>query len=75
MNGIKLRKNITALRIMRNLTQNDVARDLKISRSRYSNWENSTNLPSCGYLIKLAVYYKVSLDTLVFGDIKVKRKI
>ena len=53
------------LREDHDLTQKDVANVLSVSTRVYSNYECGDCEPSIESLIKLADYYKVSLDYLV----------
>ena len=60
-------KKQTALFMLReekNLSQDDVAKSLKISRSAYINYENGRDIPS-SILIKLSKLYKISTDFLL----------
>lgn len=51
-----------------NLTQEDVADELKVSRQTISNWENEKSYPDIISVIALSDLYGVSLDTLLKGD-------
>ena len=57
---------IRNLRIENNLTQNDVAKILGVTRSSYAMWESNNNIIPLKRLIALSDYFKVSLDYL-FG--------
>ena len=46
-------------------TQEEVAKDLNITQSTYSNYENGLRQPNIEMLIDLADYYKVPIDILV----------
>lgn len=53
------------LRIEKNLTQNDVARQLNITRQGYANYENEITQPTPAILIKIADIFGCSIDYIV----------
>ncbi len=55
---------IMQLRKENNLTQQDLANILNISRSTISLYEINRNVPDIGTLIKIADFFNVSLDFL-----------
>jgi len=57
--------NIKALREMRGLSQEDLARRMNMARPAISNWENGKSEPSGSQLVQLAKIFNVSLDMLV----------
>ncbi len=59
-----LAARLKELRIRENLSQEIIALDLNIARSTYSCYETGKNEPDICTLVKLADYYKVSLDYL-----------
>lgn len=56
------------IRTERNLTQEDVALRLNVSRQAVSHWENNKNLPDLEMLIKISEIFDVSLDQLILGS-------
>ena len=60
---IKLTR-ITDLRYDNDLTQREIADFLNIKRSTYSKWECGINEFPIGIIIKLSIYYDVSIDYL-----------
>lgn len=58
---------IKNLRTSRNLTQEQMAQSLGISRQAVSNWENDRNLPDIEMLIIISQTFKISLDELILG--------
>lgn len=52
-------------RLELNLTQEEVAASLFVSRQTISNWENEKTLPDIESLIRLAEFYHISLDKLL----------
>jgi transcriptional regulator with XRE-family HTH domain len=59
-------KRLSELRIKNNLKQDDIAKVLGVGRTTYSNYEQGLREMDYTLLVKLADYYKVSLDYL-FG--------
>ena len=65
-------KNIFAhqlgkLRTEQQLSQNDIASQLFVSRQAVSKWENGTALPDIVRLVEIAQLLNVSLDELVLA--------
>ena len=60
-------EQIKQIRTSRNLTQEQFAAKLNITRQAVSNWENNRNLPDIEMLIQISTGFHVSLDQLVFG--------
>lgn len=60
-----LNENIKRLRTAHNLTQVELAADLGVSKQCVSNWENDYIQPSIEMLIKIAQYFKVSIDFML----------
>lgn len=57
-------------RLQANLTQEQVADRIFVSRQTVSNWENEKTLPDIASVIKLSDLYSISLDELLKGDQK-----
>lgn len=55
-------KNIRKLRLESNLTQEEIANILGVSRTTYSGWELGTNTIPLRKLFLLSNYYKCSID-------------
>lgn len=60
-------EQIKNIRTGRNLTQQQMADKLKISRQAVSNWENNRNLPDIEMLIEIARAFDLTLDALILG--------
>ena len=58
--GIKIKN----ARIKANLTQEQVAEALSVSRQTISNWENEKTYPDIISVIKMSDLYDISLDHL-----------
>ena len=53
-----------------NLSQEELAEKVFVSRQTVSNWENDKNYPDIKSLVLLSEIFNVSLDNLVKGDIE-----
>ena len=56
------------LRTSRELTQEQVAQKLNVSRQTSSSWENNRNLPDLEMVVLIARIFNISLDNLILGD-------
>ncbi|MGN1191174.1 MAG: DUF3955 domain-containing protein [Dorea sp.] len=61
-------EQIKSIRKKENLTQEQFAIKLNVSRQAVSNWENNKNLPDIGMLILMSNVFQISLDQLIKGD-------
>ncbi|HMO77988.1 MAG TPA: helix-turn-helix transcriptional regulator [Candidatus Paceibacterota bacterium] len=61
----KLGNNLKRIRIAKNISQGDIARELKVSRSFISNIENGKTNPTLATIAKLAKAVGVSADQLI----------
>lgn len=61
-------KQIKQIRTDKNLTQEQMAGQLNVSRQAISNWENNKNLPDLELLILMSKVFSISLDQLILGD-------
>ena len=64
--GNQIRKYRTSL----NLSQDELAGRIYVTRQTISNWENNRNYPDIRSLVLLSNVFGVSLDILVKGDLK-----
>lgn len=60
-------ERIKKLRKEKNLTQEQFANELSVTRQAVSNWENDKNLPDIETIIQIAFIFGVSLDELILG--------
>lgn len=65
---INIGQKLQAARRAQNLTQEQIADKLMVSRQTISNWENNKSYPDILSLIQLSDFYEISLDSLVKGD-------
>lgn len=59
-------KNLRDLRLKANLTQEEVAIKLQISRQSISKWEKDIALPSIIYIIPLTKIYQCSVNEIFY---------
>lgn len=64
----KFSERLTALRKARDLSQDDVAKLLNISRSRISMYEQGKRQPDFEMLEAIADFYNVNMDYLLCND-------
>lgn len=57
--------NLNEIRTLNHKTQKQVAEDVGVSAKTYNNYENGNTQPDFATLIKLADYFKVSVDYLL----------
>lgn len=67
---MEIGRKLKEARIQCALTQEKVADELQVSRQTISNWENEKSYPDILSVIKLSDLYKISLDELLKGDMK-----
>ncbi len=67
MNAIS--KNIKYLRQRQQLSQEQMADELQISRSRIGSYEEGRSEPNIETLVKLSFYFKLPVDALVKSDL------
>lgn len=61
--------NLKELRNNKNLTQEELANELNMSRTRYIRYELHTAEPDLSTLIKLADYFHVTVDALLGHEV------
>lgn len=59
---------IKAIRNDHGMSQEQLAKELHVTRQTVSNWENSKNYPDFTTLVKISEIFNVSLDVLVKDD-------
>lgn len=62
---MQLNEKLTMLRKQNNLTQEQFAEELSVSRQTVSKWERGDSVPDINSLIQIADFYEISLDQLV----------
>jgi transcriptional regulator with XRE-family HTH domain len=64
----KLHERLKSLRIEHELTQQDIADKLFVSRQAVSNWENNKNFPDLKSIVLLSELFQISLDDFLKGE-------
>ena len=72
--SVSLHSNLKKARKERNLSQNDVAAKLGISRQAISRWENGAAYPDIDNLTLLSEVYGISVDELLGQKQRIVRK-
>lgn len=67
-------KVIKQKRIEKQLTQEDIAEMLLVSKKTISNWENGRTIPDTENLIQFAKLFDLSLDNILLGEEKIMVK-
>jgi len=60
-----LSRRLRELRLLYNLNQKEVAEELHLTSQAVSNYEHGKREPKIAELVRIADYYKVSIDYLV----------
>lgn len=66
-------EKIVHLRIVNNISQEELSRILKVSRQSLSKWENDDTLPSLDKIRELCSIFKVSADELIDDNIVIHK--
>lgn len=66
----KISSNIRFLRQLKGLSQEQLADELNVTRSRIGGYEEARNEPPIDLLIRLSEYFHIAIDALVRGDLK-----
>ena len=66
-------KQIKKLRQEAQLSQEELAERIYVSRQTISNWENDKSYPDVNSLVLLSETFQISLDKLIKGDIEVMK--
>ena len=61
---MQLNEKLTMLRKQNNLTQEQLAEELAVSRQTISKWERGDSIPDIKSMVQIADYYELSLDQL-----------
>jgi transcriptional regulator with XRE-family HTH domain len=66
----RISNNIRFLRQLKGISQEQMAEDLQVTRSRIGGYEEGRNEPPIDLLIKLSEYFHIAIDALIKGDLK-----
>lgn len=72
---MELGKNIVKLRKDNNLTQDELAEKLFVTRQTVSNWETGKNYPDLETIVKISNEFNIPLDVLLKEDKKLLKEI
>lgn len=67
---MEISKQIKKYRGKSNLSQEELAEKIFVTRQTISNWENDKNYPDINSLVLLSNLFHISLDILVKGDLE-----
>lgn len=68
MKMTKISKNIKRLRMLQNMSQEELAQKLFVSRQAVSSWENGRTQPDLEMIQKLAELFGVQVEELLYGE-------
>ena len=74
-NIMELNAQIKKYRTELNLSQEELAEKVYVTRQTISNWENGKSYPDIHSLLLLSSLFNVSLDQLIKGDIETMKEI
>jgi len=67
-----LAKNLLHLRKQKKRTQEMLAEDLGVTRSRIGSYEEGRSLPSLDFIVKVSDYYKIPVDILLKNNLSIE---
>ena len=71
---MNLSSQIKKYRSELNMSQDELAEKIFVSRQSVSNWENDKTYPDIKSLLLLSEVFQVSLDQLIKGDLEIMKK-
>lgn len=71
---MELARQIKKYRMMKHLSQEELAASIYVSRQTISNWENDKSYPDVHSLVLLSDVFEISLDHLIKGDITIMKE-
>ena len=67
MDQEKIGRFIAELRRKKNMTQQELADELRVTDRAVSHWENGRRLPDISLLKELAAFFNVTIDEIISG--------
>ena len=64
----KISKNIKRLRMLQNMSQEELSQKLFVSRQAVSSWENGRTQPDLDMIQKIAELFEVEVEELLYGE-------
>ena len=71
---MELNEQIKKYRTEMNISQEELAEKIYVTRQSISNWENGKTYPDIHSLLLLSSLFGISLDQLVKGDIEIMKE-
>lgn len=71
---LELGSQIKIYRTNMNLSQEELAEKIYVTRQTISNWENNKNYPDIHSLLLLSSLFHVSLEQLIKGDVQIMKE-
>ncbi|MGC3787874.1 helix-turn-helix domain-containing protein [Priestia aryabhattai] len=72
---MELGEQLQKLREQKNMSREELAQEMNVSRQAVYKWENNKGYPDIENLIKLSDLYNITLDKLIKGDHSFQKKI
>ena len=63
-------ENLQCLRKQRDITQEQLAEQLEVSRQSVSKWESGASYPEMEKLLQICSLFNCNMDTLMPGDVR-----
>lgn len=70
MDQVKIGSFLKQLRKEKELTQEALAEQLRVSSRTVSRWETGSNMPDIGMLVDIAEFYQISIPEIINGERK-----
>ena len=74
MDFMKLGNQIKYYRSKKELSQEELAERVYVTRQSISNWENNKNYPDINSIVLLSEVFEISIDNLIKGDLEKMKK-
>lgn len=71
---MKVNQQIKSYRTKLNMSQEELANKVFVTRQTVSNWETNKNYPDIHSLLLMSSLFKISLDQLVKGDLEIMKE-
>lgn len=71
---MNLSEKLTRLRNHKNITQEQLSKQFKVSRATISSWENGRSLPDLEMIVHICDFFNVTLDYMLRDDEKTLKK-
>ena len=73
-NRMNISNQIKNYRKQKNLSQEELAEKIYVSRQTISNWETGRSYPDVHNLLLLSTLYEISIDELIKGDVEIMKE-